>query len=208
MSTSHTSHAHETVVWHQYSIDKKYRAKQKKQHPALIWFTGLSGSGKSTIAGALEIKLAQLGHHTYLLDGDNVRLGLCRDLGFSYHDRCENIRRVGEVAKLMMDSGLIVLSAFVSPFYDERQLVRESMADGEFLEIFVDTPLEVCEARDPKGLYKKVRSGEIKAFTGISSVYEAPKQPDIHLHTDQPVDMLVEQCLAQLRQAGFITLSH
>ncbi|MGF1706559.1 adenylyl-sulfate kinase [Enterovibrio baiacu] len=205
MSAADTPHPDENVVWHKHAVDKQFRSEQKKQKPALLWFTGLSGSGKSTVAGALENKLAALGHHTYLLDGDNVRHGLCRDLGFSDQDRRENIRRVGEVAKLMSDAGLIVLSAFISPFREERQLVRELLPEGEFFEVYVDTPLEVCESRDPKGLYKKARAGEIKAFTGISSAYEAPEQPEIHLHTDQhSVDALVDQCVEQLRNAGVI----
>ncbi|RXJ73336.1 adenylyl-sulfate kinase [Veronia nyctiphanis] len=195
----------ENVIWHQHAVDKTFRAEQKQQRPALLWFTGLSGSGKSTVAGALEHELARLGYHTYLLDGDNVRHGLCRDLGFSDHDRRENIRRVGEVAKLMTDAGLIVLSAFISPFREERQLVRDLLPEGEFLEVYVDTPLEVCEARDPKGLYKKARAGEIKAFTGISSAYEAPENPEIHLKTDEgSVGDQVNRCLAQLRRAGVI----
>lgn len=205
MSAADTPHPDENVVWHKHVIDKLYRAGQKQQRPALLWFTGLSGSGKSTVAGALESKLAQMGYHTYLLDGDNVRHGLCRDLGFSDHDRRENIRRVGEVAKLMTDAGLIVLSAFISPFREERQLVRELLPEGEFFEVFVDTPLAVCESRDPKGLYKKARAGEIKAFTGISSAYEAPASPEVHLHTDEySVEALVDQCIASLREAGII----
>ncbi|WP_394212215.1 adenylyl-sulfate kinase [Enterovibrio calviensis] len=205
MSALDSKHTDENVVWHSHAIDKNFRAEQKKQRPALLWFTGLSGSGKSTVAGALENKLAQLGYHTYLLDGDNVRHGLCRDLGFSDHDRRENIRRVGEVAKLMTDAGLIVLSAFISPFREERDLVRELLPKGDFLEVFVDTPLDVCESRDPKGLYKKARAGEIKAFTGISSAYEAPERPEIHLHTDQhTIDAIVAQCLSVLREQGVI----
>ncbi|CZF83535.1 adenylyl-sulfate kinase [Grimontia marina] len=205
MSAADTPHPDENVVWHKHVIDKQYRAEQKKQRPALLWFTGLSGSGKSTVAGALESKLAQMGYHTYLLDGDNVRHGLCRDLGFSDHDRRENIRRVGEVAKLMTDAGLIVFSAFISPFREERRLVRELLPEGEFFEVFVDTPLEVCESRDPKGLYKKARAGEIKAFTGISSAYEAPETPEVHLQTDNhSVEVLVDQCIASLRQASII----
>ncbi|MFD2176468.1 adenylyl-sulfate kinase [Veronia pacifica] len=195
----------ENVIWHQHAIDKMFRAEQKQQRPALLWFTGLSGSGKSTVAGALEHELARLGYHTYLLDGDNVRHGLCRDLGFSDHDRRENIRRVGEVAKLMTDAGLIVLSAFISPFREERQLVRDMLPEQEFVEVFVDTPLKVCESRDPKGLYKKARAGEIKAFTGISSAYEAPEQPEIHLRTHHgSIADQVDLCIASLKKAGVI----
>ena len=150
----------ENIVWHQHSVTKDTRSTLKNQKPVVLWFTGLSGAGKSTIAGALEIKLAELGYHTYLLDGDNVRHGLCQDLGFSDHDRQENIRRIGELAKLMADAGLIVLSAFISPHRVERQMVRELLPEGEFLEVFVNTSLDECEKRDPKGLYKKARAGE------------------------------------------------
>ncbi len=170
-----------------------------------MWFTGLSGAGKSTVAGALESRLAELGHHTYLLDGDNVRHGLCRDLGFSTEDRRENIRRIGEVAKLMADAGLIVLSAFISPHRQERQLVRDLLPEGEFLEVFVDTPLAECEKRDPKGLYKKARAGEIKQFTGIDSEYQAPDSPEIHLQAGEAsIAELVELCLESLRQRQII----
>ena len=149
-----------------------------------MWFTGLSGSGKSTIANSLEHKLRTLGRHSYLLDGDNVRHGLNKDLGFTDQDRVENIRRVAEVSKLMVDAGLIVLVSFISPFRSERQMAREMMEDGEFIEVFMDTPLAVCETRDPKGLYKKARAGEIKNFTGIDSAYEPPESPELSLsHT-------------------------
>ncbi|WP_038179085.1 adenylyl-sulfate kinase [Vibrio rhizosphaerae] len=198
------------IVWHQHPIDKAFRATLKKQKPAVLWFTGLSGAGKSTVAGALEHRLAQLGYHTYLLDGDNVRHGLCRDLGFSAQDRRENIRRIGELAKLMADAGLIVLTAFISPHRTERQMVRELLPEGEFLEVFVNTTLEVCEQRDPKGLYKKARAGEIVNFTGIDAEYEVPLQPEIDLPAgEMGIDALVEQCLTQLNQRGIIdTASH
>jgi len=166
-------------------IDKQARALSKTQQPAVLWFTGLSGAGKSTIANLVEKKLHAAGQHTYLLDGDNVRHGLNRDLGFTDADRVENIRRVGEVAKLMVDAGLIVLTAFISPFRSERQLARDLVEDGEFIEIFVDTPLDVAEERDPKGLYKKARRGELKNFTGIDSAYEPPENPNLHLKTDE-----------------------
>lgn len=193
------------IVWHAHAVDKQSRAEQKGQKPLVIWFTGLSGAGKSTLAGALEQALAAAGKHTYLLDGDNVRHGLCGDLGFDDAARQENIRRVGEVAKLMVDAGLIVLTAFISPFRAERQLVRNLVGEGEFVEVFVDAPLAVCEERDPKGLYKKARAGEIRNFTGIDSAYEAPEQPEIHLlNAGKPVEALVEELLTTLRQRGLI----
>ncbi len=193
------------IVWHAHAVDKQSRAEQKGQKPLVIWFTGLSGAGKSTLAGALEQALATSGKHTYLLDGDNVRHGLCGDLGFDDAARQENIRRVGEVAKLMVDAGLIVLTAFISPFRAERQLVRNLVGEGEFVEVFVDAPLAVCEERDPKGLYKKARAGEIRNFTGIDSAYEAPEQPEIHLlNAGKPVEALVEELLTALRQRGLI----
>mgnify|MGYP000338352929 CR=1 FL=1 len=166
-------------------IDKPARALSKGQQPAVLWFTGLSGAGKSTIANRVEKQLHAAGQHTYLLDGDNVRHGLNRDLGFTDADRVENIRRVGEMAKLMVDAGLIVLTAFISPFRSERQLARDLLEEGEFIEIFIDTPLEIAEDRDPKGLYKKARRGELKNFTGIDSAYEPPQAPDLHVKTDE-----------------------
>ena len=169
----------DNVVWHEHPVDKSIRSFMKKQRPCLLWFTGLSGSGKSTIAGAVESKLAERLQHTYLMDGDNVRHGLCGDLAFSEEDRNENIRRVGEVANLMVDSGLIVLTAFISPFKVNREVVRGMLKEGEFIEVFIDTPISECEKRDPKGLYKKARAGEIKDFTGIDSPYEAPENPEI-----------------------------
>lgn len=199
------SQDNENVVWHNHNIDKRSRSDQKKQKPCVMWFTGLSGAGKSTVAGALESRLAELGYHTYLLDGDNVRHGLCRDLGFSSEDRRENIRRIGEVAKLMADAGLIVLTAFISPHREERQLVRELLPEEEFIEVFVDTPLGECEKRDPKGLYKKARAGEIKQFTGIDSEYQAPEHPEIHLYAgDKSVSELVELSLCSLKERQII----
>lgn len=171
------------VHWQSVDVTRAAHAQQKGQEPKLLWFTGLSGSGKSTIANLVEKKLFALGRHSYLLDGDNVRHGLNKDLGFNDADRIENIRRVGEVAKLMTDAGLIVLTAFISPFRAERELVRAMLPAGDFVEIFVDTPLEVAEARDVKGLYRKARLGEIVNFTGISSPYEAPERPDIRVDT-------------------------
>ncbi|UXN60839.1 sulfate adenylyltransferase subunit CysN [Phyllobacterium zundukense] len=171
------------VHWQALDVDKASRAAQKDQKPAVVWFTGLSGSGKSTIANLVEKRLSSLGKHTYILDGDNVRHGLNRDLGFTEEDRVENIRRVGEVAKLMADAGLIVLVSFISPFASERRMVRELLDNGEFLEVFVDTPFEECAKRDPKGLYAKALRGEIKNFTGVDSPYEAPENPELHLKT-------------------------
>lgn len=195
----------ENVIWHQHQVTKQTRSQLKKQKPVVLWFTGLSGAGKSTVAGALESQLASLGYHTYLLDGDNVRHGLCSDLGFSSQDRRENIRRIGELAKLMADAGLIVLSAFISPHRSERQMVRDLLPDGEFIEVFVNAPLEVCEKRDPKGLYKKARAGEIPNFTGIDSEYQAPQHPEIDLPAgDKSLDELVEICLHQLRERAII----
>ncbi|WP_241506150.1 adenylyl-sulfate kinase [Chimaeribacter arupi] len=193
----------ENIVWHTHAIARADREALHRHQGAVLWFTGLSGSGKSTVAGALEQALHAHGVSTYLLDGDNVRHGLCRDLGFSDDDRRENIRRVGEVAKLMVDAGLVVLTAFISPHRAERQMVRELLGD-RFIEVFVDTPLELCEARDPKGLYKKARAGELKNFTGIDSVYEAPEAPDIHLKGEQLVTNLVEQMLDVLRRRVII----
>jgi len=172
------------IVWHNQHITKQDRAKRLNQTPKLIWLTGLSGSGKSTIANALEVKLHQLNYHTMLLDGDNVRFGLNKDLGFSDSDRVENIRRISEVAKLFIESGTIVITAFISPFRSEREYAKSILEDGEFIEVFIDTPLEICQQRDPKGLYKKALNGEIKNFTGIDSPYEAPLNPDITIQTD------------------------
>lgn len=173
------------IVWHQHAIDQAARGAQKGQNPVLLWFTGLSGSGKSTLAGALERALFEHGFHTYLLDGDNVRHGLCKDLGFSLDDRDENLRRVGEVAKLMVDSGLVVLSAFISPTREERDRVRALFPQGQFVEVHVSTPLSVCESRDPKGLYAKARKGEISNFTGISSPYEVPVSAELTIDTSK-----------------------
>ena len=173
------------VHWQAVDVTREARAAQKGQKPRVVWFTGLSGSGKSTIANIVEKKLAALGRHTFLLDGDNVRHGLNRDLGFTDADRVENIRRVGEVAKLMTDAGLIVLVSFISPFRAERRMVRELTLPGEFVEVFVDTPIAECERRDVKGLYAKARSGRLKNFTGIDSPYEPPEAPEIHLDTTQ-----------------------
>ena len=190
----------DNVHWQPVSVSRERHAAIKNQQPLVLWFTGLSGSGKSTIANAVEQRLAHMNRHTFLLDGDNVRHGLNKDLGFTEADRIENIRRVGEVARLMTDAGLIVLTAFISPFRAERELVRGMMAEGEFVEIHVDTPLEVAEARDVKGLYKKARSGALKNFTGIDSPYEAPEGPEIRVNTvemtvDEAADYIVSKIL-------------
>lgn len=195
----------ENIVWHKQTLSKEERGTLKHQRPCILWFTGLSGAGKSTVANALEQALHQRGYHTYLLDGDNVRHGLNKNLGFSAEDREENIRRIGEVAKLFVDGGTIVLTAFISPYRRDRELVRELVDEGEFVEVFVDTPLDVCEDRDPKGLYKKARAGEIKGFTGIDDPYEAPDQPEITLHTDRKsIEESVVQILEELAARGYL----
>ncbi len=187
-------------------VDKKLRSDLKAQQSCVLWFTGLSGSGKSTIANIVERKLSAQGRHTYLLDGDNVRHGLNKDLGFTDADRVENIRRIGEVARLMVDSGLIVLTAFISPFRTERQMARSLLEDGEFLEVFVETPLSVAEERDPKGLYKKARRGELKNFTGIDSPYESPESPEILVDTSSlSAEQCAERVISILRQRGVIS---
>ncbi len=186
-------------------VNKKARAEQMGQQPVLLWFTGLSGAGKSAIANLLETRLYARGRHTYLLDGDNVRHGLNRDLGFTDADRVENIRRVAEVSKLFVDAGMIVLTAFISPFRSEREMARGLLQEGEFIEIFVDTPLAVAEERDPKGLYKKVRRGELKNFTGIDSPYEVPTRPDIHIQTSKLTpEGAVDRIIEVLTERGFI----
>ena len=187
------------VHWQAVDVDKISRSEQKHQQAKILWFTGLSGSGKSTIANLVEKKLHAMGKHTYLLDGDNVRHGLNKDLGFTDVDRVENIRRIGEVAKLMVDSGLIVLAAFISPFKSERRMIREMVDADEFIEIFVDTPLEICEQRDVKGLYKKARSGTLKNFTGIDSTYEIPETAEIHVNTvDNSADVAADFIIKKL----------
>ncbi|MHA1574384.1 MAG: adenylyl-sulfate kinase, partial [Alphaproteobacteria bacterium] len=189
------------VHWQELFVDKSARAALKGQKPCVLWFTGLSGSGKSTIANTLEKRLHALGRHTYMLDGDNVRHGLNKDLGFTDADRVENIRRVAEAAKLFVDAGLIVMVSFISPFRSERRMARELLGDGEFVEVFVDTPLTVCEARDPKGLYSKARAGLIRNFTGIDSSYEAPEHPELSLGTtDTMPEDLAEVVLAELKR--------
>lgn len=193
------------LVWHAHKVSRAERAAQKKQKPAIIWLTGLSGSGKSTLANALEGELLRTGHHSYLLDGDNVRMGLNKNLGFTDADRVENIRRIGEVAKLFADAGLIAITAFISPFRADRDLVRALVAPGEFFEVFVRAPLDICEQRDPKGLYKKARAGAIKQFTGIDSPYEEPSNPELVIDTDkQNLEQSTQLLLSKLKQAGLL----
>ena len=194
------------ITWHEGHVGRDERQTLLKQQGALIWFTGLSGSGKSTIAYTLEHALIQRGHLAYVLDGDNVRHGLNKNLGFSAEDRTENIRRIGEVGKLYVDTGIITLTAFISPYLADRNIARETVGEGDFFEVFCDTPLEVCEERDPKGLYKKARAGEIKGFTGIDDPYEAPEKPEIVIDTSKvsPQDAAVLLC-EMLEKAGKIT---
>lgn len=193
------------VVWQRASVTRERRAGQNGHRSTIVWFTGLSGAGKSTLAHAVEERLHQAGCRTYVLDGDNVRHGLCGDLGFSDDDRKENIRRVGETAKLFVEAGIVVLTAFISPFRDDRARVRALVAPGDFLEVYCQCPVEVCETRDVKGLYQKARAGQIKEFTGISSPYEAPQAPELVLDTSrQSIEESVEQVIALLRRHDII----
>lgn len=187
------------IHWQSLDVDRNSRALLKHQKPCCIWFTGLSGSGKTTLANLLEKNLYAKGRHTYILDGDNVRHGLNKDLGFTEADRVENIRRVAEVAHLMVDAGLIVLVSFISPFRAERRMARELFVEGEFIEVFVDTPLEECERRDSKGLYAKARRGELKNFTGIDSSYESPEMPELHLKfNNEPPEFFVKAIMSRI----------
>ena len=193
------------VVWHNTTITKSDRNDLLNQKPFILWFTGLSASGKSSIANIVEQKLFKKKHNTYLLDGDNVRHGLNRDLGFNEESRVENIRRIGEVSKLFLDAGIITLTAFISPFKSDRNLVRQLFDEGDFLEVFIDSSLEVCEKRDPKGLYAKARKGEIKNFTGISSPYESPENPEIHvINNNISLDEAADQIINFLVKNNFI----
>ena len=193
------------VVWHNTTITKSDRNNLLNQKPFLLWFTGLSASGKSSIANIVEQKLFNKKHNTYLLDGDNVRHGLNSDLGFNEESRVENIRRIGEVSKLFLDAGIITLTAFISPFKSDRNLVRELFDEGDFLEVFIDSSLEVCEKRDPKGMYAKARKGEIKNFTGISSPYENPENPEIHVINDNiSLDEAADQIINFLIKNNYI----
>jgi bifunctional enzyme CysN/CysC len=191
----------QNIVRHKFELDKQSLASQKNQKPCVLWFTGLSASGKSTLANIVAKDLYALGKHVYVLDGDNLRHGLNRDLGFSTKERSENIRRAGEVAKLMVDAGLIVLAAFISPFTSDRIAVRRLFEPGEFNEIFLDTPLDVCIQRDPKGLYRKALAGQIADFTGITSPFEPPESPELHLDGNLPLEQLVSQVTNFIRTA-------
>lgn len=194
MNKTYIKDSHETnedIVWHNQNVTKEKRETLLNQKPCILWFTGLSGSGKSTVANAVEAELFKRGIKTYLLDGDNVRHGLNKDLGFSETHRVENIRRIGEVSKLFVDAGIITLTAFISPFKSDRQIAKSLVKYDEFIEVFVNTPIEVCESRDPKGLYEKARSGAIKNFTGIDSPYEAPEEPQIEVKTDK---LNIQEC--------------
>jgi adenylylsulfate kinase len=193
------------IIWHEGHVEREQRQQLLDQEGALIWFTGLSGSGKSTIAYTLEHALVQRKHMSYVLDGDNIRHGLNKNLGFSAEDRQENIRRIGEVGKLFVDAGIITLTAFISPYRQDREVARQTVGEADFFEVFCDTPLEVCEQRDPKGLYKKARAGEIKGFTGIDDPYEAPQNPQLVIDTSKtsPQEAAILLC-EMLERAGKI----
>ncbi len=194
------------VTWHAHAVSKEERFKLKGHKGAVLWFTGLSACGKSTIANAVDHKLHQRGKHSFVLDGDNIRLGLNKNLGFSAEDRTENIRRIGEVAKLFAASGSVALTAFISPYRADRDKAREIMPPGEFVEIYVDASLETCEKRDPKGLYKKARAGEIKNFTGISDPYEEPLKPELVLDSNhKSIDQLADEVIAYLEKQGILS---
>lgn len=193
------------VVWHHATVTRQRRETQNGHRGAIIWFTGLSGAGKSTLAHAVEEELHQRGCRTFVLDGDNVRHGLCGDLGFSPEARVENIRRVGEMAKLFMEAGVIVLTAFISPFREDRERVRGMVEHGDFMEIFCDSQIEVCESRDVKGLYKKARAGQIQEFTGISSPYEVPDNPELTVNTGEvELELCVQQVLQGMLHRGIV----
>lgn len=198
-------HESTNIVWHNSEVSKQDRQEQNKHKSTVLWFTGLSGSGKSTVSVELEKKLHELSVHTYRLDGDNVRHGLNNNLKFSPEDRTENIRRVGEVSKLMVDAGLITLTAFISPYKADREKVRELLDDDEFIEIYMKASVETCEERDPKGLYKKARAGEIKGFTGIDAPYEEPENAEVTIETDkQTVEEAVDRIINYLKEKGYL----
>ncbi|MEO8331735.1 MAG: adenylyl-sulfate kinase [Gallionella sp.] len=200
--------ADKNIVWHHATVTRARREKQNGHRGAIVWFTGLSGSGKSTLAHAVEEALHQQGCRTFVLDGDNVRHGLCGDLGFSSKDREENIRRIGEMAKLFMEAGVIVLTAFISPYRDDRERVRGMVEHGDFIEIYCNAPIEVCEARDVKGMYKKARAGQIAEFTGISSPYETPENPELAVNTGAAeLEDCVRQVIGEMVQRGLIKSS-
>ena len=194
------------IVWHSATITKADRHRMNGHKSAILWYTGLSGAGKSTLANKVEEKLFEKGFHTYVLDGDNIRHGLNKGLGFTTEDRKENIRRIGEVAKLFVDGGAFVSTAFISPYRSDREMVRALVPEGEFLEVYIDAPIEVCESRDPKGLYKKARAGEIKHFTGIDDPYEAPEKAEILIETEKTgVREAAEQILKYLEERGYLS---
>jgi bifunctional enzyme CysN/CysC len=203
--TTQSGRASPDVVWQPTRVTAAIRSNQKNQRPAVVWFTGLSGSGKSTVANALEQALVQRGHHSYLLDGDNVRHGLNKDLDFSDAGRAENIRRIGEVSALFVDAGLLVITAFISPFRADRNRIRERIGAAQFIEVYISTSLEECERRDPKGLYVKARAGEIREFTGIDSPYEPPVAPQLAIDTSKvELSVAVDQILRYLENKGFL----
>ena len=205
MAISNDKITNEHTVWHDPTIYRKDRERLNGHKSTILWFTGLSGSGKSTLAHAVEDHLYKTGIRTFVLDGDNVRQGLCKDLGFSDEDRTENIRRIGEVSKLMLDAGIMVMTAFISPFIKDRQIVRDLVAAGDFIEIYCKAPLEICEQRDPKGLYKKARAGQIPEFTGISSPYEAPENPELILETaEKSIEASVSELIDYLKKVKII----
>ncbi|MFN0199050.1 MAG: adenylyl-sulfate kinase [Planctomycetaceae bacterium] len=195
------------VTWHAHHVSKQERCQLNGHKGVVLWFTGLSGSGKSTVANSVDHQLHALGHHSYVLDGDNIRMGLNKNLGFSAEDRTENIRRIGEVAKLFVDAGHVVATAFISPYRADRDKVREILQPGEFVEIYVKAAIETCEGRDPKGLYKKARAGEIKEFTGISAPYEEPLNAELVLEADtKDVETLAGEVIAFLKSKGYLSL--
>lgn len=194
------------VTWHEHKVSKTDRAKNNGHKGVLLWFTGLSGAGKSTVANTVDHLLHEMGKHTMVLDGDNIRMGLNKNLGFSPADRTENIRRIGEVGKLFVEAGVITTTAFISPYREDRDQVRALFAPGEFVEIYVKAAVETCEKRDPKGLYKKARAGEIKEFTGISAPYEEPTKPELVLDSDtRGIDELAQEVVEYLKKGGYLT---